>query len=180
MSAIGTYEVLRRSNFDQCLKLAHNIRQETTGKWIVRQTQVTGRAEFIAAWNASVLKRVDFDYSGYVLGRYLDAQAAINQRVLFDEESEIGRTLAKAFTAAFVFDAVPPLPDLPADQLSSCCAEEYGEDAPAMVEAITAAHAFFARGLAEITPENLVVSSSGEIAASIRAASDTSGDRWYR
>jgi hypothetical protein len=157
MSAIGTYEVLSRSKFDECLKLARNIRTETTGKWIFRQTKATGRDEFIAAWNASVSKRVDFDYSGYVLGQYLEAQSVINRTVLFDEESELGRTLAKVFTAAFVFDTSLSLPDLPANELAACCAEEYGDDGPAMVEAINAAHAFLARGLTEITPENLVV-----------------------
>jgi hypothetical protein len=157
MSAIGTYEVLSRSKFDECLKLARDIRPETTGKWIFRHTRMTGRDEFIAAWNASVSKRVDFDYSGYILGQYLDAQNVINQTVLCDEESELGRTLANVFTAAFVFDRSVSLPDLPATELATCCTEEYGHDGPAMVEAINAAHTFFAQGLTEITPENLVV-----------------------
>ena len=157
MSAIGSYEVLSRSKFDECLQVARDIRTETSGKWIFRQTNTSGRDAFLEKWNASVSKRVDFDHSGYVLGQYLDAQTVINQKVLFDEGSELGRTLAKVFTAAFVFDSSLSLPDLPANELDDCCAEEYGHDATAMVEAINAAHAFFAQGLNEITPENLVV-----------------------
>jgi hypothetical protein len=35
--------------------------------------------------------------------------------------------------------------------------KEYGDDAPGMVDAITAAHKFYRRGLAEISPERVVV-----------------------
>jgi hypothetical protein len=156
MSAVGSYQVLKRSTFAACVEAARNVRSWTTGVWIFKRTRTSGLAEFTATWDASVSKTVDFDYSGWALGQYLDAQRAINQRELFDEQSELGRTLARVFTAAFVFDTPMTLPDLPANELDAYCRGEYEQDGPAMAEAITAAHAFYAQGLMEITPENLV------------------------
>jgi hypothetical protein len=75
----------------------------------------------------------------------------------FDEQSETARLLAKVFTAAFAFDAPVELPDLPPERLLAFCNEEYGADAAGLVEALEAAHEFYRRGMAEITPEQLVV-----------------------
>jgi hypothetical protein len=61
------------------------------------------------------------------------------------------------FTAAFMFDAAVPLPELPPQKLKAFCRQEYGKDAPGMAEAISAAHTFYARGFGEITCESLVV-----------------------
>src|ERR1700752_2396880 len=104
MSAIGTYEVLNRRHFERCLEAARNIRTETTGKWLFKSTTTIGVPEFMQAWQTAVQKKVVFDYSGYVLGNYLDAQLTLNQSVLADEQSEVARILAKVFTAAFVFE----------------------------------------------------------------------------
>ena len=157
MSAIGSYSVLDRSDVPDCLARARAVRSETTGRWIFKQTRVHGMEEFRRAWRAAVRKRVDFEYSGYVLGNYLDAQTAINRIRLFDEQSDVGRAFSHVFTAAFLFDAAIPLPALPPQDLEAFCRQEYGEDAPRMAEAISAAHTFYARGFGEITRESLVV-----------------------
>jgi hypothetical protein len=157
MSAIGSYVVMRRSDLPGCIALAQNIRTETTGKWIFKQTQEVGHDEFYRAWKAGVVREADFEYSGYALGNYLDAQEAVNGAQLFDEQSETGQVLAKVFTAAFVFDAPVSLPAMAGEPLLEFCREEYGADAQGMAEAITAADEFYRRGLAEITPEHLVV-----------------------
>jgi hypothetical protein len=138
MSAIGAYHVLNRTDFDACMKAA---RTKT----------------FKAAWEAAVSKTVDFDGSGYLLGQYLDAQREVNERELFDEQSEVGRTLAEVFTAAFVFDQPLEPPELLPDRLEEYCRDEYGQDGPQMADALLATHAFYKQGLSEISPENLVV-----------------------
>lgn len=157
MSAIGSYEVVNRTRFAECLALARNVRTETTGKWIFKNTRTVGVEEFNDAWRAAVLKRADFDYSGYVIGDYLDAQLEVNDLSLHDEESEVGQTLSRVFTDAFVFDSARPLPELAEQKLQEFCRSEFEEEADEMVEAIRAAHAFYERGFGEITPENLVV-----------------------
>jgi hypothetical protein len=101
VSAIGSYEVLERREFARCLDLARSIRNETSGKWIFKRTEVKGVAEFQQAWKAAVLERDDFDYSGYVLGNYLDARLAVNGFQPFDEQSDVGRLLSRGFTAGF-------------------------------------------------------------------------------
>ncbi len=157
MSAIGSYAVLMRGELRGCLALTQSVRAQTTGRWIFKQTQVIGIEEFRRAWRAAVVREVDFDHSGYVLGNYVDAQQAINGIQLIDEQSEGARALSRIFTAAFLFDAPVSLPDLPAERLLAFCRKEYGGDAAEMIEALTAAHLFYQRGLAEITPEHLVV-----------------------
>jgi hypothetical protein len=92
-----------------------------------------------------------------VLGNYLDAQYAVNGLRLFDEESATAVALTKVFTAAFVFDAPRTLPELPEGKLQTYARDEYGEDGQDLIEPIRAAHAFYARGMTAITPENLVV-----------------------
>lgn len=157
MSAIGSYAVLDRAQFQRCLDAARGIRPETTGKWLFKRTETVGAPEFMATWHASVRKDVRFGYSGYVLGNYVDAQREINQAQLADEESEVARALGRAFTAVFVFDAPVALPDLPQAKLEAYCRDEYGDEGTELLEPITAAHGFFAQGLAEITPDALVV-----------------------
>ena len=104
MSVIGSCEVLDRVRFEQCMDFARKVRTETTGKWIFKTSTVSGLAAFHPAWDAAVLRRVDFDHSGYVLGTYLDVQLAMNDASLFDDESERAEILCGVFTAAFVFD----------------------------------------------------------------------------
>jgi hypothetical protein len=157
MSAIGSYEVLNRTRFTECLEAAQGVRPETSGTWIFKKTEVKGFDDFQASWKSSVIERVDFDYSGYVLGNYLDAQQEINQLQLFDEESEEALTLSKVFTAAFVFHRAVPLPEMPEDKLEAFCRHEYDADGADLLEPLRAAHEFYARGLEAITPDNLVV-----------------------
>jgi hypothetical protein len=157
MSAIGSYAVLRREALSECVIKARNIRTETTGKWIFKRSRQVGHEEFRQAWREALVRQADFEHSGYVLGNYLDVQQAINEIQLIDERSESAQALAMAFTAAYPFDAPVSLPELPADELLAFCREEYGVDAQSMVEALTAAHRFYRRGLDEITPEQVVV-----------------------
>lgn len=157
MSAIGSYAVLTRADATACVALANAVRTETTGRWLFKRSQVVGREAFHQAWRAAVVREVGFDHSGYVLGDYVDAQEAINGIRLVDEEAEPSRALGNVFTSAFVFPAAVALPELPAERLEAFCREEYGpDDAPGMVEAITAADGFYRRGFGEITPEHLV------------------------
>ena len=157
MSAIGSYEILSRSDFQRCLDAARNIRTETSGKWLFKTTRTAGATEFTEMWQASTRKQVTFDYSGYVLGNYIDAQEVINETRLVDEQSDVSVTLAKAFTAAFVFDTPVVLPEFPADTLQAYCRHEYGDEGEDLLGPIRAAHQFFAQGFAEITDQVLVV-----------------------
>src|SRR5687767_5434690 len=147
MSAIGSYAVLRRRNFAACLDHARHIRSESSGKWLFKKTVVVGISEFEQAWQAALVEEVNFDYSGYVLGNYLDAQLAVNQIQLAAEQSEIASTLCKVFTAAFPFDAPVALPEFASGPLLAFCQQEYGNDAQGMVEALHAAHLFYQKGL---------------------------------
>jgi hypothetical protein len=157
MSAIGSYEVLTREGFAASLEAARNVRTEISGKWIFKTTEEKGREAFDAVWRASLVERVDFDYSGYVLGNYLDAQYEVNGLRLFDEESEPALALSKVFTAAFIFESPRTLPDLPVEKLEAFCRAEYNEAGPELIEPFQAAHTFYARGLSAITNANLVV-----------------------
>ena len=157
MSAIGSYAILRRSHLPACADGALRIRSESTGKWPFRTKAVVGIDEFDEAWQAAVVEEVSFDYSGYVLGNYLDAQQAVNQTQITDEQSELTRALCKVFTAAFPFEAPVALPELASELLLAFCQEEYGSDAQGMFEALMAAHSFYQKGLSNITSENLVI-----------------------
>jgi hypothetical protein len=158
MSAIGSYALVSRADFPTCLARARQVHTETSGKWVFKKSQTVGIEEFKKAWQAALVREVDFDYSGYVIGNYLDAQSAVNEAVLIDEHSEVSTALSKVFTAGFPFEAPVALPELQQEKLFHFCREEYGEDdAAGMVEAINAAHSFYQRGLGEITPEHLVV-----------------------
>jgi hypothetical protein len=157
MSAIGSYEVLSRAAFDDCLAAARGIRPETSGASILQKTEIKGLDQFQAKWTSSVVERVDFGYSGYVLGNYLDAQHEINQLQLVDEESEESTTLSRVFTAAFVFHRAVALPEMSDDKLEAFCRHEYDADGADVLEPLRAAHEFYARGLEAITANNLVV-----------------------
>jgi hypothetical protein len=157
MSAIGSYAILRRSDFPACVDSALHIRSESTGKWLFKKTELVGINEFKEAWQAAVVEEAHFDYSGYVLGNYLDAQQVVNQIQVVNEQSEVARALCKMFTAAFPFEVPVTLPDLAPEPLFEFCREEYGEDAKPMVEALNAAHFFYQEGLRRITLENLVI-----------------------
>ena len=157
MSAIGSYAIVSRAQYPNCLDRAREVRSETTGKWLFKKDQVVGIEDFNQAWRAAVLREIDFGYSGYVLGSYLDAYENIHQRKLLDEQSEVAKTLAKVFTAAFPFETPVSLLDLPEKKLGDFCREEYRDDASGMTEAIKAAHSFYQDGFKQITPENLVV-----------------------
>ena len=157
MSAIGSYAVVRRHNFAACLDHARKIRSESSGKWLFKKTVVVGVSEFEQAWRSAVAEEVDFDYSGYVLGNYLDAQQTVNQIQLVDEQSEAATTLCKVFTAAFPFEERVTLPELASEPLLVFCQQEYGDDAQEAVEALRAAHLFYQKGLGNISSENLVV-----------------------
>jgi hypothetical protein len=61
------------------------------------------------------------------------------------------------FTAAFPFDVPVTLPELAPEPLLAFCQQEYGYDLQGMVEALRAAHLFYAEGLSKISSENLVI-----------------------
>ena len=157
MSAIGSFAVLRRHDFSECLDKAGCIRSVSTGRWLFKKTEVVGISEFRQSWQAAVVEESSFDYSGYVLGDYLDVQLELNRFQVADEQSDAARVLCKAFTTAFPFEAPVMLPELESEPLLAFCREEYGNDAQGMVEALKAAHLFYQKGLAKITSENLVV-----------------------
>jgi hypothetical protein len=157
MSAIGSYAVLRRKAFSECVERAKNIRKETRGWWIFKNPVVVGMEEFKAAWAAALVEEASFGYSGYVIGNYIDAQEHVNSLPNRYERTETALALTKAFTAAFPFEEKETFPELPPEKLLAWCREEYGKDADNMAEAIAAAHAFYKEGLAKITPETVVV-----------------------
>jgi hypothetical protein len=103
MSAIGSYIVLRRNQVPGCVDRTLHIRPESTGKWLFKKTEVVGISEFERAWRAALVEEVSFDYSGYVLGNYLDAQLAVNQIQLANEQSEVSRALCKVFYGRLSF-----------------------------------------------------------------------------
>jgi hypothetical protein len=157
MSAIGSYVVLPRVKFADCLELARRVRTETSGKWMFKKTETVGLEDFREAWQRSVIKEETFGYSGYVLDHYLMAQTEINNVELVDEQSAAPSVLSKLFLAAFVFEESVLLPSVPDDKLLEYARDEFGEEGDEMVEPLQAAHEFYRKGLAEITPENLVV-----------------------
>ena len=124
MSAIGSYAVLKRHQYPVCLQRAREVRSETSGKWFFKKTEIVGVNEFKQAWQAALADEVSFDYSGYVLGNYLDAQDSVNQIRLANEQSDEARVLCKVFTAAFPFHAAMTLPEFTPDSLLAFCQEE--------------------------------------------------------
>jgi hypothetical protein len=120
-----------------------------------RKTRTVGVREFEDAWRAAVVRTVDFDYSGYVLAHYVDAQLAINHVSLGEDDADT-HVLSQVFMGVFIFRTRMSFPDLPQDQLQVFCRTEYREDAGMAAEALRAAHAFYTRGVAEITPDTLV------------------------
>ena len=159
MSAIGSYVVLRREGFRECVRLAADVRADVTGKWIFKKPVTRGRDEFNAAWAAALVEEVDFEYSGYVLGDYLDAQEQVNGvRTGERERSAAALTLNKLFTAAIPFEETPaPFPAMEEQTLRAFCQSEYGNDADNMYQAIQAAHEFYSRGLARWSETHVVM-----------------------
>jgi hypothetical protein len=159
MSALGSYAVLRRERFAECVRLAADVRTEVTGKWIFRQQVTRGREKFNAAWGGALVEEAPFDYSGYVLGNYLDAQEHVNGFPSGAvERSAAAVALNKVFTAAFPFEQAPqPFPALEEAKLRAFCESEYGGDAGGMVEAIRAAHEFYRAGLARLSEAHVVL-----------------------
>jgi hypothetical protein len=157
MSETGSYAVLRRGAFPECVKCAEDIRKETRGRWLFKSSVVVGMDEFHAAWASALVEEANFGYSGYVIGNYIDAQEHVNSVHNRYERTETALALTKAFTAAFPFEEKETFPELPQEKLAAWCREEYGKDADSMAEAITAAHAFYQEGLAKIGPETVVV-----------------------
>jgi hypothetical protein len=105
MGAIGSYAILRRSDFPACVEVHFTF---------VRNPP----------WQAAVVEGAHFDYSGYVLGNYLDAQQVVNQIQVVNEQSEVARALCKMFTAAFPFEVPVTLPDLAPEPLFEFCRED--------------------------------------------------------
>ena len=158
MSAIGTYAVLRREGFRECVRLASEVRKEVSGKWIFQKQVTRGLEEFHAAWKGALVEEADFEYSGYVLGNYLDAQEQVNgveAREL--ERSPAALALSKVFTAAIPFTHTPaPFPLLEEPPLRAFCESEYGSDSDNMYQAILAAHEFYGRGLTRVSERHVV------------------------
>src|SRR5690348_8081610 len=139
MSAIGSCAVLRRAAFAECVECAKSM--ETSGRWVFKTSRMVGMQEFEAAWAKALVEEVSFNYSGYVIGNYLDAQEHVNSLPNRYEHTETALALCKAFTAAFPFEKSETFPALPKDKLLVWCREEYGKEADGMAEAIEAAHA---------------------------------------
>ena len=159
MSAIGSYVVLRREGFRECIRLAADVRKEVTGKWIFKKPVTRGRDEFNAAWAAALVEEVDFEYSGYVLGDYLDAQERLNGvRTEEREQSAAALLMNKLFTAAIPFEETPaPFPAIEEQALHEFCQDQYGNDVDSMYQAIQAAHEFYGRGLARLSEAHVVM-----------------------
>src|ERR1700746_644223 len=159
MSAIGSYVVLRREGFRECIRLVADVRKEVTGKWIFKKPVTRGRDEFNAAWAAALVEEVDFEYSGYVLGDYLDAQELVNGvRTEEWERSAAALTLKKLFTAAIPFEETPaPFPAIEEQTLRAFCQSEYGNNADSLYQATQAAHEFYGRGLARLSETHVVM-----------------------
>ena len=159
MSAIGSYAVLRREGFRKCLWLAADVRTEVSGKWFFQKQVTHGRAEFDAAWSAALVEESHFEYSGYVLGNYLDAQEQINRiRAGELDQSAAARALHRVFTGAIPFEEVPAVvPVFEEQALRAFCRSEYGDDADNMYQAIQAAHEFYGRGVARVSEACVVV-----------------------
>jgi hypothetical protein len=165
MSAIGSYAVLRREGFRECVRLAADVRTEVSGKWIFQRQLTHGRDEFNAAWAAALVEEVHFEYSGYILGNYLDTQEQVNGvRTGELERSPAAVALHKVFTAAIPFGDTPvPFPVFEEQTLRAFCRREYGDDADGMYQAIQAAHEFYGRGLARVSESHVHARTLSEV-----------------
>lgn len=155
MSAIGSCVILNRPGFEVCLTLARDINTEPD-----KSESSEGKTveEFHRNWNNHIVEEIIFDHSGYVLGNYIDAQSVVNGLETVGTDAEAADLLAKIFFAGFPFDSSFFFPDLPIDKLQQFCQDEYGEDdAPAMTEAITAAHEFYRQNLLKVTADTVAV-----------------------
>jgi len=152
MSAIGSYVVLRRSAFPACVAAAANIHKETTGKWLFKSATVVGQDAFEQAWKDAIVDEQDFEYSGYVLAYFLEAQRDLNKIPLTGDTP-----LENFFSTAFPFEERRTFPPFDEAALRSWCEKGYGEEADELLEPILAAHRFFEEGLNRIDQEHVVV-----------------------
>jgi hypothetical protein len=109
MSAIGSYVVLRREGFRECVRVAADVRTEATGKWIFKKPVTRGRDEFNAAWTATLVEEVGF----WICARRLSRRSRTVNGVRTGERerSAAALTLNKLFAAAIPFEETPaPFP----------------------------------------------------------------------
>lgn len=158
MSTIGSCVILNRSGFRDCLDVARNIQSDPRNDTPSQPANQPAVEDFHRSWNIHIVEEITFDYSGYVLGIYMDAQSVINGVATFFDDNEEADLLAKIFIAGFPFERSFFFPDLPADKLQEFCQREYGEDdAQSMTEAINAAHEFYRQGLLKVTTDSVAV-----------------------
>lgn len=158
MSTIGSCVILNRSGFEYCLELARNIKSGPQKPVSSEPSNGMVVEDFHRNWNSHIVEEITFDYSGYALGNYIDAQGVINGIETFGDDTEAAELLAKIFMAGFPFERPVDFPDLPDDKLEQFCREEFGtDDAQAMTEAIYAAHEFYRQGLLKVTTETVAV-----------------------
>jgi hypothetical protein len=157
MSATGWYVVLTKRDLERCLDLARRVQRESTGRWFWKKTIETGRDEFDRAWNAAVTKKIEFEHSGFALADYFTAQQEVNGYREDPFDSPDGLALARVFTSAYPVTTPTTFPPLVAASLKAFCAEEYGEDDVSGLQAIQAAHEFYAEGISQVSAEAAVV-----------------------
>jgi hypothetical protein len=135
------------------------MRTEVTGKWIFKKPVTRGRDEFNAAWAAALVEEVDFEYSGYVLGDYLDAQGTSQRRPNRGTGAVRGSPVdEQAVHSRHTFEERPaPFPAIEEQALHAFCQDEYGGDADSLYQAIQAAHEFYRRGLARLSETHVVM-----------------------
>lgn len=151
MSAIGSFVVLRRDDFEKCLMVANSV---------ASNAEQQAREVFLDSWSAAIGFEKFFSGSGYALGYFLDCQNAIND--VFEHSQELdqtteGKLLSRFFVAAFPFlEPTAPLPPLDGQKLHEYCLTEWPEAAHEMQAAIKEAERFFCTGL-EHTDNAIVV-----------------------
>lgn len=151
MSAIGKCAILKRDLVEECAARARAVHKETIGLFF-KKTVTVGKEEFREAWRRALVEEDHFDFSGYALGEYLDAQKELNgfefaERGPFD----------KVFTAGFRFDQPVNLPQISNEKLKAYCDEQFGADAPTALEAFKSADKFYRRNLAKIDAGRVAV-----------------------
>ncbi|HEX5411707.1 MAG TPA: hypothetical protein VFZ27_07570 [Terriglobia bacterium] len=134
MSAVGGYAVLRRAAFAECVELAKSITRKHEFRWPFKDSLTIGMEEFKAAWDAALMEKVEFGYSWYAIGNYLDAQEQVNSAPNRHERTEAALALSRAFTAAFPFEEKKNFAEFPPDKLLAWCRKEYANDAGNMAE----------------------------------------------
>jgi hypothetical protein len=146
---------MRPTDLARCAELAAQATGDRTFRWPWQARTETGLERFGREWDAAVLEEVVFDGSGYVLGSYFLAQAALNHFADPFDAAE-SADFAKVFTAAWPVRTQLSLPELDAGALRQFCAAEWSDD-PQMYEAVMQAHSFFKAGLGRVTEDEAVV-----------------------